>query len=174
MTGSTSEGICFWCSRYGVQIPSRADRISHILPMACHCSNLEVWTLPQSRGDGHRSLVSRDQCWAPAPASRFRIAHLRTIWSPVPHHLEPGYAPSIPHRKCGSAPVCGAEVRKVVRKCPPPERVLSEYNKDLIFDRSISDSTKACQNGVISLRLSDCLYLLVVLVPHYLSCANCT
>jgi len=37
---------------------SRADQISHMLPTTRHRCNLDVWSLAQSRGDGHRSLVT--------------------------------------------------------------------------------------------------------------------
>jgi len=40
---------------------SRADQISHTLPMTRHCCNLDVWALAQSRGDGHRSLVTPER-----------------------------------------------------------------------------------------------------------------
>jgi len=32
----------------------RVDQVSHILPTTRHHCNFEVWTLSQSRGDGHR------------------------------------------------------------------------------------------------------------------------
>jgi len=38
------------------------------------------------------------QWWKPAPANRYRTAHHRTIWTPVPHRASPYCAPSIPHR----------------------------------------------------------------------------
>jgi len=56
----------------GMGFKFRADQISYTLPTTRHHCNIDVWALTQSRGDGHRSLVT-------------------------------------------------------------PERVLSEYNKDLIF-----------------------------------------
>jgi len=37
----------------GMGFKSRADQISHTLPMTCHHCNLDVWALVQSRGDGH-------------------------------------------------------------------------------------------------------------------------
>jgi len=37
---------------------SRADQISHTLPATRHRCNLEVWALAQSRGDGHRLVLS--------------------------------------------------------------------------------------------------------------------
>jgi len=43
-----------WCGRYGVQIKSRGDQISHTLPTTRHRCNLEVWALAQNRGDRHR------------------------------------------------------------------------------------------------------------------------
>jgi len=33
-----------------------------------------------------RQEGTENQWWTPAAACRFRTAHLRTIWSPVPHH----------------------------------------------------------------------------------------
>jgi len=41
--------------------------------------------------------MTNRQWRTPAPACRFRTAHLRTIWSPVPHR-------AFSHRNCGSAP----------------------------------------------------------------------
>jgi len=41
----------------GMGFISRADQISHMLPTTSHRCNLEVWSLAQSRWDGHRSLV---------------------------------------------------------------------------------------------------------------------
>jgi len=54
-SGKTSVSA-LWCGRYGFK--SRADQISHTLPRTRHRCNIEVWTLVQSRGDGHRSLVT--------------------------------------------------------------------------------------------------------------------
>jgi len=31
------------------------------LPTTCHHCNLDVWALAQSRGDGHRSLVTLER-----------------------------------------------------------------------------------------------------------------
>jgi len=39
----------------------RAGQISHTLPTTRHCCNLGVWALAQSRGDGHRSLVTPER-----------------------------------------------------------------------------------------------------------------
>jgi len=50
---------------------SQADQISHTLPNTRHRCNLDVWALAQSRGDGHRSLVTpvgpgaKPRRWAP-------------------------------------------------------------------------------------------------------------
>jgi len=43
---------------------SRADQISHTLPTThhrCKLTTFEVWALAQSRGDGHRSLVTSER-----------------------------------------------------------------------------------------------------------------
>jgi len=40
---------------------SRADQISHALPTTHHRCNLDVWTLVQNHGDGHRSLVTPER-----------------------------------------------------------------------------------------------------------------
>jgi len=42
----------------GMGSKSRANQISHTLPTTRHRCNLDVWALVQSRGDGHRSLVT--------------------------------------------------------------------------------------------------------------------
>jgi len=42
----------------GMGLKSRADQISHTLPMTRHHCNLDVWALVQSCEDGHRSLVT--------------------------------------------------------------------------------------------------------------------
>jgi len=42
----------------GMGFKSRADQISHTLPTTRYRCNLEVWALAQSRGDGHRSIVT--------------------------------------------------------------------------------------------------------------------
>jgi len=42
-------------------LKSRADQISHTLPTTRPRCNLNVWALAQSRGDGHRSLVTPER-----------------------------------------------------------------------------------------------------------------
>jgi len=44
-----------------MKFKSRADQISHTLPTTRHRCNLDVWALAQSRGDGHRSLVTPER-----------------------------------------------------------------------------------------------------------------
>jgi len=39
----------------------RADQTSHMLLTIRHCCNLDVWAQAQSRGDGHRSLVTPER-----------------------------------------------------------------------------------------------------------------
>jgi len=43
---------------------SRADQISHTLATTRHRLNLDVWAMAQSRGDGHRSLVTPERVWS--------------------------------------------------------------------------------------------------------------
>jgi len=45
----------------GMEFKSRADQISHTLPTTRHRCNFDVWALAQSRGDGHRSLVTPER-----------------------------------------------------------------------------------------------------------------
>jgi len=45
----------------GMGFKSRADQISHTLPTTRHRCNLDVGALAQSRGDGHRSLVTPER-----------------------------------------------------------------------------------------------------------------
>jgi len=40
---------------------SLSDQISHTLPITYHRCNLDVWSLAQSHGDGHRSLVTLER-----------------------------------------------------------------------------------------------------------------
>jgi len=42
-------------------LKSQADQISHMLPATRHRYNLDVWALVQSRGDGHRTLVTPER-----------------------------------------------------------------------------------------------------------------
>jgi len=44
-----------------VEFKSRPDQISHTLPTTRYRFNFEVWALAQSRGDGHRSLVTPER-----------------------------------------------------------------------------------------------------------------
>jgi len=37
----------------------------HTVPTAPNRCNIDVWALAQSRGDGHRSLVTPERVWAP-------------------------------------------------------------------------------------------------------------
>jgi len=53
-----TSGKTFGSSAGGMGFISRADQISHMLPMTRHRCNLVVWALAQSRRDGHRSLVT--------------------------------------------------------------------------------------------------------------------
>jgi len=58
----------------------------------------------EENGEGKENLVvCREQWWAPAPASRFRTAHLRTahlrtVWIPVSHHTHSHRAPELRFR----------------------------------------------------------------------------
>jgi len=45
----------------GMGFKSRADQISHTLPLARHRCNLDVGTLAQSPENGHRSLVTPER-----------------------------------------------------------------------------------------------------------------
>jgi len=65
--------ICFWCGPDGTSsktsasgaggmgFKSRADQISHTLLTTRHRCNLDVRVLTQSRGVGHRSLVTSER-----------------------------------------------------------------------------------------------------------------
>jgi len=49
-------------------------------------------------------VIGPQQWWTPAPAFWFRTAHLRTIWSPDPHHTLSHRAPQLRFRTFNSAP----------------------------------------------------------------------
>jgi len=59
MTQVVRPYVRFWYGSYGFQ--SQADHISHRLPTTCHRCNFKEWALAQSRGDGHRSLVTPEK-----------------------------------------------------------------------------------------------------------------
>jgi len=56
-----ASGKTFASSAGSMEFKFRDDKISHTLPMTHHRCNLKEWTLAQSLGDGHRSLVTLER-----------------------------------------------------------------------------------------------------------------
>jgi len=57
----STSGKTFASGAGGMGFKSRADQISYMLPTTRQRCNLEVWAVAQSRGDGHRSLVTPER-----------------------------------------------------------------------------------------------------------------
>jgi len=62
--GHRPDGTCgktFASGAGGMGFKPAADQTFYTLPSIRHCCNLDVWALAQSRGDGHRSLVTPER-----------------------------------------------------------------------------------------------------------------